>query len=341
MGRIGGTLPHRDDVSGHGEEVPPPPSPRGGIRLSGKPRTSARRQGPGRWRRWRGTAIAASLRLLALTLQPLHWHSAQALGRQLGRAAWVLARRDRRRAVDHLALAFPEHEEHQRRQIARDCFLHLGTSLAEMLYLSRRKCPALLQWVRLAGWEHIETAQKARRPIILLTGHCGNWELFGAALCCLGLPLTVVGRRMEEEPLNALVLEMRQRFGARTLERGTPRAPRRLLEALRRGSALGLLIDQDTRVDGVWVPFFGRLAYTPLGAAKIALSQHATVIPGFIERLADGSHLARVLPPMELQDDPLAATAAMTALIEEQIRHVPEQWVWMHRRWRRQPGAEG
>lgn len=97
-----------------------------------------------------------------------------------------------------------------------------------------------------------------------------------------------------------------------------------------------MLIDQDTKVDGVWVPFFGRPAFTPAGAAKIALRSNAAVIPTFIERLPDGRHLAVFQAPLDLPDDPNAATALMTARIEEQVRRRPEQWVWMHRRWRRQ-----
>jgi KDO2-lipid IV(A) lauroyltransferase len=93
-------------------------------------------------------------------------------------------------------------------------------------------------------------------------------------------------------------------------------------------------------MEGVWVPFFGRLAYTPVGAAKIALKQRAAVVPVFIERLENGHHLVRFQPPLDLPDDPREATALMTARIEEQIRRRPEQWVWMHRRWRRQPGLD-
>lgn len=101
-----------------------------------------------------------------------------------------------------------------------------------------------------------------------------------------------------------------------------------------------MLIDQDTKVDGVWVPFFGRPAFTPVGAAKIALRQKTEVIPTFVERRPDGSHLVRIHPPLDLPEDPREATAVMTRAIEEQVRRQPEQWVWMHRRWRRQP-AEG
>jgi KDO2-lipid IV(A) lauroyltransferase len=130
---------------------------------------------------------------------------------------------------------------------------------------------------------------------------------------------------------------LRERFGTPTIARGTEGAARQLLITLRRGGALGMLIDQDTKVDGVWVPFFGRPAFTPVGAAKIALRQKTAVIPTFIERLPQGRHLATFHPPLDLPGDPQEATALMTEKIEEQVRKHPEQWVWIHRRWRRQP----
>jgi len=109
---------------------------------------------------------------------------------------------------------------------------------------------------------------------------------------------------------------------------------------LRGGGALALLIDQDIDTEGAWVPFFGRAAFTPLAAAHLALRLDAAVVPVFAERLDDGDHLLRFLPPLQLPADPTAATAAMTAMIEAQIRRRPEQWVWMHRRWRRRPPGE-
>jgi KDO2-lipid IV(A) lauroyltransferase len=109
---------------------------------------------------------------------------------------------------------------------------------------------------------------------------------------------------------------------------------------LRAGGSLGMLIDQDTRVEGVWVPFFGHPAFTPVGAARIALRQRAAAVPTFIERLPDGTHLARFHPPLDLPADETEATALLTRAIEDQIRRVPAQWVWMHRRWRRRPADE-
>jgi KDO2-lipid IV(A) lauroyltransferase len=195
--------------------------------------------------------------------------------------------------------------------------------------------------VTVEGWERVEAARGSGRPVIFLTGHCGNWELLAALGNCRGLGVAVLARELDDPAFQRLLVRIRERFGTRTIVRRAPGAARQLLGVLREGGSLGILIDQDTAVDGVWVPFLGRLAYTPVGPAQIALRLGALVLPSFIERLPDGSHLARFAAPLTLPGDPVAATAAMSAAIEEQVRRCPEQWVWMHRRWRRRPPEEG
>ncbi len=281
--------------------------------------------------------LNAGLGLFSSTLGRLPWSAAQRTGRRIGVLAWSLSRRDRRRALDHIALAYPELSEPDRQRLGRDCFRHHGTTLGECLHLLHRDCEFVRSVVEVRGWEEVEKARVADRPVLILTGHCGNWELLAAAINCRGLGMAVVARPLEEPEQQRMLAGLRERFGTPTIARGSEGAARQLLIALRRG-ALGMLIDQDTKVDGVWVPFFGRPAFTPVGAAKIALRQKDTaVIPAFIERLEDGRHLATFQPPLDLPDDPQEATALMTAKIEEQVRKRPEQWVWMHRRWRRQP----
>ncbi|MEO7794558.1 MAG: lysophospholipid acyltransferase family protein, partial [Thermoanaerobaculia bacterium] len=177
-------------------------------------------------------------------------------------------------------------------------------------------------------------------PIVIVTGHCGNWELLAAALNQRGLGMLVVAREIDEPGLQTMLLDLRARFGTRTIVRGTPGAARALLGALRGAGALGMLIDQDTKVEGVFVEFFGRPAWTPVGAAELALRFDAVVLPTFIVRRPDGTHEATIHPELALPAAPTAATALMTAAIEAQIRSHPEQWVWLHRRWRRQPKAQ-
>lgn len=285
--------------------------------------------------------LNAALGLCTGTLGRLPWRAAQRVGSWIGALGWLLSRRDRRRTLDHLALAFPERTEGERRRLGRATFLHHGRTLGECLTLFHAGPEDVLRHVEVAGWEEVERARAAGRPILIVTGHCGNWELLAATINVRGLGMVVVARSLDDSKQQRLLAGLRDRFGTATLERGVEGAARKLLGALRAGKALGMLIDQDTKVDGVWVPFFGRPAFTPVGAAKIALRQNTAVIPTFIERRKDGSHKATFHPALELPDDTTEATAAMTATIEAQIRRVPEQWVWMHRRWRRQQPAGG
>jgi Kdo2-lipid IVA lauroyltransferase/acyltransferase len=290
-----------------------------------------------RFSRLRGTLLPAAVRGLASLFGLLSHRMALGVGRTLGRLAWRLSGRDRKRALEHLSFALPELPEEERTRIARASFLSAGMNLAELLHLLKHSRKEILRHIEVQGWEEVAAAQASGRSIMILTGHCGNWELMGPVLREGGVQLAAVARPLEDPGLQQLLVDLRNHMGTTTIARGTRGAPRQLLEVLRGGGALAMLIDQDTKVDGVWVPFFGRPAFTPVGAAEIALRQKANVIPSFIERRADGSHLVRFLPPLDLPRDPREATALMTARIEEQVRRRPEQWVWWHKRWRRQP----
>jgi KDO2-lipid IV(A) lauroyltransferase len=297
------------------------------------PKTSRRRL-------LRAHLIAGATRVLVALFRLLPWGAAQALGRGLGRVAWRLSRRDRRRALEHLVLAFPELPASEHERLARACFRHLGTNAGEVLWLMSRDCAAVARHVDVEGLDRVRALREQGQGIMFVTGHCGNWELLAAAANCSGLRITVAVRGLDEPPLQGLIAGLRTRFGTRMVERGEPGAARELLRGLREG-ALGLLIDQDTRVEGVWVPFFGRPAHTPVGAARLALRRNTAVVPAFIERREDGSHRAWFDVPLTIPEDEVEATAVMTRAIEEQVRRRPEQWVWMHRRWRTQPEGAG
>ncbi len=272
----------------------------------------------------------------------LRWEHAQRLGRGLGSLAWYATRRNRRKALAHLAVAFPELSSARRQALGRACFRHLGTSIGELLHVYHREASEACRHVRVEGWEEIERIRARGQPIVVMTAHCGNWELLSTVNESHGLGLAAIARQLDDPSLHGLAVGLRRHLGSVTIARGSRSSSRELLRTLRRRGALVLLIDQDIpSADGVWVPFFGRLAHTPLAPANLALRLGAAVVPSFVERLDDGSHLVTFHPPMELDADPLAATAAMTARIEEQIRRRPEQWVWMHRRWRHRPPEDG
>ncbi len=152
-------------------------------------------------------------------------------------------------------------------------------------------------------------------------------------------------RELKEPRIDGIVNSLRSRFGTEVVRRG-PAAGRQLARALGRNRVIGLLIDQDIRdVPGVFVPFFGRPAWTPSGAATLAVRMRCPMVPGFIHRLPDMTHHIQLQPAIEVptsgsvEDRVQELTAAATAAIECQIRAHPEQWVWMHRRWRTQPSG--
>ncbi len=265
------------------------------------------------------------------------------MGVAVGRLALSLGHRDRLRAADHLALAFPELDAAGRHELLRRTARHLGLMLAEVVWLWRAQPPEVEKLCSAEGFEHLEGALAAGRGAVLVTGHCGNWEMLNARLGVGGIPMTIAVREVYDPRINRLATALRARFGTEVVFRGKE-AGQLLNAGLARNRVLGLLIDQDIRsVPGVFVPFFGRPAWTPSGAALLALRKGVPVVPAFVHRRADGSHHATVHPPLDepagtnLRERVQALTAAATATIEDQIRAHPEQWVWMHRRWRTRP----
>lgn len=284
--------------------------------------------------------IVFSLVLMPLA-RALSWRASQRLGRWLGTLAWRVGKRDRQRILDHLAVAFPELDEARREEMGRACAGHVFTCVTELLHAFGHPAEEVSRHAEIVGFDEIEKLREEERRIVLMTGHCGNWEMISAANISHGLGLAAIARRLDDDFSQQMIVDLRAHLGSETIARGGKSSARQMLKTLRRKGALALLIDQDIRgADGVWVPFFGRLAHTPTAAAEIALRMDAAVVPTFSERLADGSHRVTFHAPLDLPDDLLEATAIMTRAIEEQIRRQPEQWVWMHRRWRQQPTAD-
>jgi KDO2-lipid IV(A) lauroyltransferase len=218
--------------------------------------------------------------------------------------------------------------------------------LAEVAWLWRASAHQVYRLCSLEGEHHLRAALEAGSGAILVTGHCGNWELLNARLCLAGMPITVAVRGIFDPRLDRLITTLRSRFGAEVVARGVD-AGRQLTASLRRNRVTGLLIDQDIRdVPTVFVHFFNRLASTPSGAAALALRRRCPIIPAFIHRRPDHTHHVVVQEPLPIPAGGTLAerigelTAASTVAIERQIRSYPDQWVWMHRRWRSRPADE-
>jgi KDO2-lipid IV(A) lauroyltransferase len=294
----------------------------------------------------RSAVLRAALVLLALV--PLG--IALALGAGVGWLAWWVAPRERHRMLRHLAFAFPEKSDAERRAIARASLVHLGMVAAEVVAFPRSGL-AIDEYVSFApgAEEIVRRAMERGKGLIFVAGHIGNWELLARRLALVTQPNAVIAKRNADERLNELVARYRASGGNKTLWREDPATGRELIRLFRQGGALGILIDQDTKVHGVFVPFFGELAFTPRAVGDLALRFGATVAVGTSHRRGprsgDGHELEVVEVPYEpappdRKAEVLRVTAVCAALQEAAIRRHPVEWVWMHERWKTMPPAE-
>jgi len=273
------------------------------------------------------------------------------LGAFLGRLAFAALRSERRKMLRHLRIAFPEKEESWRVGTAGRMCANLGRSAAEFLHFEEILDGAEGEgkysgYVIMQGEEHLEAALARGRGGLVVTGHCGNWELMAAFAVRKGFALNPVTRRLYDARLDRVLNARRVRFGYHPIPRDDRNAAVRIARALRRNELVGLLMDQDTKVPSVFVPFFGRLANTPSGPAYLAYRMGMDCLTAFIHRRSEGGHLLEVGPPVprpqtgNREADVAAYTALLTRRIEEHVRRHPDEWVWMHRRWRRRPPGE-
>jgi Kdo2-lipid IVA lauroyltransferase/acyltransferase len=280
--------------------------------------------------------------LAVVGLLPVRW--AQALGRAIGSAAFHLAPGERGKGLASLSVAFPEMPEAERLELVRRCFRHLGTAGLEMAIAPRLGVAGLDRLVHLPpdALGVLQSAQARGKGVVCIAAHLGNWELHAWSFVRHGLPLHAVGKENVDPRLNRLVDRFRSRGGLRNVWRGQPGAAVAMLRALRRGELLAMLIDQDTNVQNVFVPFFGKPAATPRAAADLVLRTGAAALVCLNHRQPDGTYLAtseeiEVPRTGDSERDAVELTARFTQRIEAGIRAHPEQWVWMHQRWKTKP----
>jgi len=268
---------------------------------------------------------------------------AKRLGAFIGSLGFVLARGERRKALASLQRAFPEKSDAERLAIARASFKHLGTCAGELCQLKRID-PVIDRYVELPDTSRqvLDAALAAKKGVVFVSGHVGNFELLARRIAMAGYPCQTIAKEASDPRTTALIQKVRESGKLKVIWRGQEGGVRHMLRALKEGEILGLLIDQDTKVQGVFVDFFGEKAFTPRAAADFALRTGAAVVMGFALRRDDGGHrleLTRlpVSPTGDRDADAVALTQAMTRSIEDAIRRAPETWVWMHQRWKTRP----
>ncbi|MGH9838811.1 MAG: lysophospholipid acyltransferase family protein [Blastocatellia bacterium] len=252
----------------------------------------------------------------------------------------------RRHAEINLRIAFPELDERQRSRIKQSVFRNLGRLLGEISQFPRFNRHNIESVVNYVGLENYLDAVKQGRGVILLTGHIGAWELSVFGHSIYGHPMSFLKRNVDNPLVEALADNYRSRFGNRGIDKRN--SVREILKTLKSGGVVGILADLNaSREEGVFVDFFGVPACTTAGVATLALRTGAVVLPGYlIWDEAARIHRLHFEQPIETIDtgnqkeDVVANTQRYTAALESIIRRHPDQWLWIHRRWKTRPEGE-
>jgi KDO2-lipid IV(A) lauroyltransferase len=264
----------------------------------------------------------------------------------IGRAAFRLVRKYRDIAIRNLDMVFEgSHEENVK--IAERVFSNLAKNGAEWIKLYAMDTVKFGKVVNEAeGMERLDAVLSEGRGAVVMGFHFGNWELLGLYLKHKGYDGALVGRRIYFHKYDKLLTRMRMRYGARTIYRDE--SPKKMLRELREGKILGIVPDQDVdSVDGVFVNFFGRPAYTPKAPVKIAMAAKTKILPVFLIRKKDDTHKLVVEEPIDpslggTDEEAIKRyTQQWTNALERYVRKYPEQWVWIHKRWKTAPKEAG
>jgi len=268
------------------------------------------------------------------------------VGAGIGRLAYALLPRLRSVGRRNLAMALPEKSAAEREAILRRLYRNLGWLLAEFCQMPRYTPENTRGFLRYEGLEHFLAAERRGRGVLIVTGHLGAWELSSFYHSLMGHPMSMVIRRLDNARVDALVNRIRCLHGNQVLHKDD--FARGLLLAMREGRSVGILMDTNmTPPQGVFVPWFGQPACTASGLARVALKTGAAVLPGFLLwREQEQGYVLTFGEQFPLrrsgddEDDVLVNTAAFTAAIERYVRAYPDQWLWVHRRWKTRPAGE-
>jgi Kdo2-lipid IVA lauroyltransferase/acyltransferase len=282
------------------------------------------------------------IKILGILPRPL----ARAVAIVLAQVVYLLHSRLRKVGMRNLAMAFPEKSEAERARILRGEFTSLGRQLAEVCQLPSYTLENVEKVVVYDGFEHYEQAKARGKGVLFLTGHFGAWELSAFSHALHGHWMHIVIRPMDNVYLDRLIRSYRTMHGNKTVAKDE--FVRGLISAMKAGEVVGILMDTNvTPPQGVFVDFFGIPACTASGLARIALRTDAAVIPGFtIWDKSLGKYRLRFDPIVELirtgnlEVDIQANTQKFTKIIEDYVRQYPEQWLWVHRRWKARPPGE-
>jgi KDO2-lipid IV(A) lauroyltransferase len=285
----------------------------------------------------------AEYAILQLAVASLAWTPrwvAEAVGRFYSVLLDKAVPRLRRIAIRNLEMAFPEKSSPEREQIANGVFRSIGRILVAASRFPSIDSDNVHDWIRYDGFEHFEEAKRRGHGVLFATAHLGNWELSAFTHSLMAEPMHFVVRPLDNPLIDRFVERRRTMSGNHVI--GRRDLVRGILRALHSNEAVGILIDQNTAADeGVFVDFFGVKACADVGLAKLAAHTGAAVIPGFaLWSEQEQKYILRFLPIVEMTGDAEADTQHLHTQLEEVIREDPDQWLWIHRRWKTRPPGE-
>lgn len=284
---------------------------------------------------WTLTSVTLSFVAL-VSLMPLRL--ARFLGKYAGRAAYFIVPRIRRVGWENIDRAYGDTlPQAEKRRILMGACENIGIVAAEFPRAPMLLKPGADALFRIKGLEHIDRT----RGGLLAGAHLGNWEWMVAGVSAAGLPVTIVVRPLDDPRLNAMITRVRRACGAQVIDKEA--AGPEIIRAIRDGMYVGMLIDQSARDNGVPATFFGASCWATVAPAMVAIRAKAPIYPTITARDPDGMYTLEFLPPIEiertgdLRADLVNVTQQCQDVIEQQVRAHPDQWLWMHRRWKERP----
>ncbi|MBV8270343.1 MAG: lysophospholipid acyltransferase family protein [Planctomycetaceae bacterium] len=285
-----------------------------------------------------------AVRLIVAIAQAMSVEQSYAFARILAAVLYRMDKRHRNVGLENLQMAFGDrYTEAERDQIIRGVYRHFCMMLMEILHIPRKLHPT--SWrdrITLVGHEKVVDRLLKGGPVILLTGHFGNWEMAGYLFGVFGFPPNSVARTLDNPYLDRFLRSYRERTGQKMIPKSG--GYDQMLEVLRHGGVLSFLADQDAGQNGLFVEFFGRPASTHKAIALLAIEHNAPVVVGYARRIGPGFRYEvgcpELIEPGEWKgtaDDARLLTQRYTTALEQIIRRDPDQYLWLHRRWKHQP----
>jgi KDO2-lipid IV(A) lauroyltransferase len=289
------------------------------------------------------TLLVAAIKVLLVIIRVLPRKVSMGMAAGLGVFVFRLMKEERTKTISNLTVAYgKEKSAEEIAAMAKEVWVNLGKSGVEFaVKMGQEKPEDFFKDLEVRGNEHMQEAYQKGKGILGLISHMGCWEGTAMGIPMLGVPAYAIGKKLGNEKLNALLFESRGKKGVPTLARGS--SYKTILRTLKENNLIGILIDQDTEVRGVFVDFYGKPAHTPIGAAMLAMDSGAPVLPMFYLKKPDDTYtfiIEKEIPLVSTgnrRQDMEENTRRFHAVIEKYIKQYPTQWVWMHNRWKTTP----